>query len=277
VNNALPARVVENLRQYSIPFSDHKPFIISAVTPGENATFPFEIGSDRGLGVLLLCAALYRPGAESRAGKVITGLYQRLGNDIFKLNRIPFAALQKALMDLPISPDAEEQKRIPGILRSVCDFFYETGSLEKWLSTTSDWETCAQRISEQIFWMGRHSPWRSKARYFLWLTSFQKEFGERYPQAMRFNWSVGEGHARFSREILGKKSSAGDAEKRLAFFADFGRKIFPEKSWVLFQPLDAYLRPEKEHGYLCRKIQGGCSRCPLKTFCPTARYLGNVE
>ncbi len=229
------------------------------------------------MGILLLCAALYRPGAENRASQVITGLYARLGNDIFKLNRIPFEVLQNALSDLPIAPDHEEQKRIPGILRSVCDFFYEAGSLEKWLASAQDWETRVQQMSESIYWMGRHSRWRTKSRYFLWLASFQSGFASRFPQSAGFSWPIGEGHARFYRDILRAETKGAPGfspEERLRFFAAVGKDVFPSEPWKLFGVLDGYLRPEKEHEYLCRKLQGGCKPCPLVKRCPAARYFG---
>jgi hypothetical protein len=75
------------LLEYAAPFEKHPPEILAGFAQG---AFPFEAGSDRGLGILLLSAAVYRPGGEAAAARLITGLYLRFKNDIFKLNRIPW-------------------------------------------------------------------------------------------------------------------------------------------------------------------------------------------
>ena len=276
--------VAENLlnafRLYAVPFVGHPPAIITRFPGGKDPMFPFEIGSDRGLGVLLLCAALYRPGAETRAANIIAGLYGRMGNGIFKLNRIPFETLQSELASLPIAPDAGEQKRIPGILRSACDFFYKAGSLWRWMASAKDWESLVLELSEAIYWMGKHSKWRIKSRYFFWLASFQTDFAVRFPQTGNFLWPVGEGHSRFRRNLLPSKGGyafASTPESQMRFFFKLGVEFFPGEPWKLFQPLDAYLRPEKEHEYLCRKVQGSCHLCPLQKLCPAAVYLNTFK
>jgi hypothetical protein len=277
VSVPIPGDVLSHLRLYAAPFANHPPVIITRFPGGKEPRFPFDIGSDRGLGVLLLYASLYRPGAESRAARILAGLYANLGNDIFKLNRVPFEILQMALKNLPIAPDEMEQKRIPGILRSVCDFFYHAGSLGKLLDSSGNWETIVRELSEGIYWMGKHSPWRTKSRYFLWLASFQPGFAERFPQAARFSWPVGDGHTRFYYNIVrpvARLAPESTPETRLQIFTELGRDAFPGKPWRLFQPLDAYLRMEKEHEYLCRKIQGGCQPCALAKLCPAAGNFG---
>lgn len=270
MNALVSPNLLENLRAYSKPFNEHPPVIVTRFEGGANPLFPFTIDSDRGLGVLLLCAALYRPGGEAGAGRTVSALYEQLGNDVFKLNRLPVEILQKA-----VGSDGEEQKRIPGILRSVCDFFYKTGSLSQWLASDTDWEKCVNELAAEIYWMGRHSQLRTKSRYFFWLASFQPEFVNRFPQAMRFCWPVGEGHLRLYHNILSPKTkqSLANPEKRLHVFSEITREIFPDAPWTGFQPMDAYLRPEKEHEYLCRKVQGGCNPCPLRKFCPAAKFF----
>jgi len=273
----IPGVLLDNIRLYARPFAQYSPTIITRFPLGKEPLFPFEMGSDRGLGVLLLCAALYRPGAETRAANLIAGLYSRMGNDIFRLNRISFEKLQGELMKLPMAPDVEEQKRIPGILRSVCDFFFKTGSLGEWMAFANNWEALVAELSAEIFWMGKHSKWHTKSRYFFWLTSFQTDFAVNFPQALGFRWPVGEGHLRFRRNFppVGRKPekyASSKPELQTEFFI-LGCKIFPEEPWKLFQPLDAYLRPELEHEYLCRKLQGSCHSCPLVKSCPAAKYF----
>ena len=182
------ASLLESFRLYAAPFSQSPPLITTRFKEGANPLFTFTLDSDRGLGILLLCASLYKPGGETTAHEMIAKLYERFGNDIFKLNRLPFEKLQKAVE----GGEGEDQKRIPAILRSVCDFFYRTGSLNRWLESQKDWEPGVVELSSEIYWMGRYSQLRTKSRYFFLLASFQSGFAEKFPSAAEFQWPVGE-------------------------------------------------------------------------------------
>ncbi len=272
---------LEVLRAYAGPFSAYSAPIAELFPHGNLSLFPFEPDSDRGLAVLLLYAALVRPGGEERAAAVLGGLYRKLGDDLFRLNRIPFPVLQAALSEPAHWPDPEEKKRVPGILRSACDFLCIHGSLVKWLSGSQDWESCVHVLSQEIFWMGRHSRLQTKARYFLWLCSSHSGFGSRIPAVKNFAWPLSAGHERFFRNILrpGVKRKAHVAgffptlESKLLWFGKLAQSVFPEEGWKLFVPLQAYLQPENRMNFVCRRIQGGCRRCALGSICPESKNL----
>ena len=271
---AVSAVQLAALRKYAGRFAARPP-IFASFPEGGRPVFPFAADSDRGLGVLLLYAALYRPGGEARAAEAVAGLYRSLGLEVFKLNRIPFPRLKKALEGFPF-PDAEERRRAPGILRSVCDFFYRAGSLKRWLAAASDWEHCVRELSERIYWMGKRSRLKTKARHFLWLCALAG--CARCRGARGFSWPVSRGHGRYYRHILRPPRSGDQApESRQEWFSRLASAAFPEAPWKLFAPLEAYLRPDPEHGYLCRKVQGGCRPCPLSETCPAAPYLIPAE
>jgi hypothetical protein len=268
------------LPEYAAPFEKHPPEILGRFAQGD---FPFAPDSDRGLGILLLSAAVYRPGGEAAAARLVSGLYLRFKNDIFKLNRLPFESLRDAVEALDAVADPAERARVPGILRSACDFFYRVGPLKTWLEKAPDWETRVLELCGEIYWMGRHSVMKNKARYFLWLAAATGD----YPQARDFAWPVGEGHLRFYVDFLkpgrkpggraGSGMQAFDADKRLATFRDLGRAVFPEQPWRLYAPLDAYLRRGGALQYRCRSAQGGCRPCPLKAGCPAAPHFLAME
>lgn len=264
----------EALRRYAAAFEAHPPEILAALS-GPEQVFPFEAGSDRGLGILLLCASLYRPGAEADNARLIVSLFERFGSDVFRLNRIPFEDLRDAVESSGAISDAAERARVPGILRSVCDFFYRVGPLGPWLANAPDWEMRVMELCGEIYWMGRHSQMKNKARYFLWLAAGTG----RYPQAMDFAWPVGEGHLRFYMDFLrapGPRWGAArppsfDASRRLQTFQALAKETFPEEPWKLFAPLDAYLRRGGVLQLRCRTVQGGCRSCPLASACPAAQ------
>jgi hypothetical protein len=275
---ANPAALTDALRRYAAPFESHPPEIFAYFPNSTEPLFPFEASSDKGLGVLLLSAALYRPGGEAAAAHIIAGLYRAFKNDIFKLNRIPFESLKAEVEALGVIADEAERTRVPGILRSVCDFFYRVGPLGPWLQNAPDWEMRVMELCGEIYWMGRHSVMKNKARYFLWMAA--NAFASAGEQSKDFAWPVGEGHLRFYMDFVkpawkkgstSSGSAAGfDAEKRLKTFQALALSVFPEAPWKLFGPLDAYLRRGGALQYRCRTVQGGCRQCPLASGCPAS-------
>lgn len=344
----IPPAVRDRIRAYARPFEAYPPPILSLFSgrteagPHHTGFFPFAADSDRGLGILLLTASLFRPGIPvSRTGqpggthpafpagagdarpsaeateagqaegpgdgsrrdegppatthgygadeaRLIAGLYREYGTDIFRLNRSPFEALRERTEALAAHWEAAERARIPGILRSVCDFFYRVGPLVSWMAG-ADWEQRAGEIAQEIYWMGARSPTRTKARLFFWLVCGIPGFGHRDDMRARargFAWPTSDGHLRFAFDILGATQPANanvafasrsslavfrSAGTRGDAFAALARSLFPEEPWRLYQPLEAFLKPERGGSFRCRTIQGGCRPCALAPVCPAAR------
>lgn len=348
----LSAAIRDRVRAYAGPFEAHPPAILSLFSgrteagTSDDGFFPFPADSDRGLGILLLTASLFRPGRPaSGAGdpgsghggpssgpdevrpvagaadaghvhpgqepepvgrgvwdegrpvghgygadeaRVIAGLYHQYGTDIFRLNRLPFEALRGRTEALAAHWDVAERARIPGILRSVCDFFYRVGPLVSWMAA-ADWEQRAGEIAQEIYWMGARSPTRTKARLFFWLACGIPGFGHRDDMRARardFAWPTSDGHLRVVYDILGPARMAGGpsavasrpslgvfrgAGTRGEAFAALARALFPEAPWRLYQPFEAFLKPERGGSFRCRTVQGGCRPCALAPVCPAAR------
>ncbi len=279
IANLASATLLEALRRYAGEFeaADRSPPVFAHFPGGSDPVFPFAPDSDRGLGALLMAAALYRPGGEALAARVVSGLYRRYELHLFKLNRLPFEPLQEAVAALvaPAGLESAERERIPGILRSVCDFFYRVGPLGAWLADAPDWEERAGMLCREIYWMGARSRTRTKARHFLWLACMIPGFGARHPQASSFDWPAGEGHMRFLFDVLrpprGFRVPA--PEERPAAFSALARAAFPGEPWRLHAPLEAFLRREGRD-FACRAALGGCRNCALAPHCPAAaRFL----
>jgi hypothetical protein len=254
--------------------------ILDRFPGGADPVFPFEPDSDRGLAVLLFAAALYRPEGEALAAHLVAGLYRRYDTSLFKLNRLPFEPLRDAVAELAPRLDPEERDRIPGIFRSVCDFFYRVGPLGPWLASAPDWETRAGELCHEIYWMGAQSRTRTKARHFLWLACQAPGFGARHAQALRFDWPAGEGAMRFLFDVVrparGLRPPAH--EERPAAFSGLARAAFADAPWRVRAPLDAFLRRNGAGDFDCRVAQRGCGPCPLAPHCPaSARFIADGD
>jgi len=288
--------LVQMLRAYAEAFAAHPPALLahfpdnaSLAADSTSVRFPFAADSDRGLGVVLLAAALHRPGSQSaaagwgsEAAALVAGLFEAYGTDVFRLNRLPFDPLRDRVAGLAPLMEAADRARVPGIARSVCDFFFRTGSLTDWLATAPDWEQRAGELSQEIYWMGARSRTRTKARLFFWLVCNIPGYGAR-PEvreaAGRFRWALGDGHMRLLFDIVKppRGASLGGVEGRLDLFADLARRVFPDAPWRLYLPLDSYLKPDGKGSYRCRAVQGGCRPCPLAALCPAAKHFLGTE
>jgi hypothetical protein len=276
--------VLIKIRAFADRYESHPPALLAAF----GNEFPFSADSDRGLGILLLATAVHQPGGGEVFGdntaRLMTGLYRHYGNEIFKLNRLPFEPLRMQVEELSTIQDAADRARIPGIVRSVCDFFYRIGPLSAWLADAPDWEQRAGELSAEIYWMGARSATRTKARLFFWMICQVPEFcarPEMHAHALRFAWPVGDGHMRFVFDILKPPRAAKggssimpalrSAARRGEVFAEFSRLLFPSAPWRGYMPLDSFLKPDGRGGFRCRTVQGGCDQCPLYALCPAAR------
>lgn len=273
--------LLHRIRAYVLAFQNVNPGVFAYFKGGTDPIFPLEPGSDRGMGLLLFFSSLYQNISEGRLARVLAYLWRQYDQDLFRINRMPFAELQSRLKALTDLEDWVLWPKAPGILRSVADFFYRHGKLLPWAQAQGDGEKCINILSEEIFLMGRTSVFKSKARYFLWLLT-QVEGAEParfWTPNTRLTLTLG--HSRFLREfgpLKGRKIVpwSTPAEK-LDAFNRFYRLLFPEAPWKVFTPLDAFLRPPPGHfaglgapapEWMCRKALGGCANCPLAPECP---------
>lgn len=275
---------LDRIRAYVLAFRDAKPGILSHFQGGADPIFPLPAASDRGVGLLLFYCSLLQNISEGRLVRVLAYLWKRYDQDLFRINRLPFADLRDSLKLLTDLRDWPLWPKSPGILRSVGDFFFTHGRLVPWAYAVGDGERCIGILSEEIFLMGKTSAFRSKARYFLWLlTQLDGVDATRFwTPATQMTLTLG--HSRFLREfgpLQGRKSAPWitPAEK-LAWFNRFYRLLFPAAPWMVFTALDAYLRPAAPPApapatgsdgapeWHCRRILRGCANCPLVPECP---------
>jgi hypothetical protein len=284
-------KLIGDLHTFILDFQSVKPGVFEFFQGGSaNTFFPLKPESDRGVALLLCYCALYQNISEKKLVRFLAYLWEAYGTDLFKLNRMPFQALQDKVHAFEGLENWELMPKVPGILRSVCDFFYKRGPLIAWVHKTADAEESVQVLSEEIFFMGKTSQFKSKPRYFLWLLTQLPGAQPELFWTDRMLLPITAGHVRLLRDFgpLKKKRNSPwttPAEK-LNYCNRFYRMLFPGKSWMVYTALDAYLKatgpflspaastlapatpgmsPNKI--WRCRQVLGGCINCILAPEC----------
>jgi hypothetical protein len=267
---------LDEIRLYISGFQDRPPAPFAWFADGGKAAIPLAPGSDRGVALLLAFCALYQGISEARLMALLANLWNAYGQDFLRLNKLPFEDLQARIDAQPGLGEWSIRKQAPGILRSLCDFFYRHGGPMAWVRSVGDGEECVRVLCEEVFLMGKTSLFKSKPRYFLWLLT---QLPDAHPEAFwgeRTLLPITPGHLRFLREfgpLNGRRSVPWRGpEEKLAYVNRFFRLLAPEAPWSAYAPLDAYLKPmdpkRTPPQWECRVVLGGCLQCPLAAYCP---------
>jgi hypothetical protein len=270
------ASQLDEIRLFVAGFRGRPPTPFAWFVGGDKNAIPIGPGSDRGVALLLAFCALYQGISEARLMGLLAALWKAYGPDFLKLNKLPFEELQARIDTQPGLADWSIRKQAPGILRSLCDFFYRHGGPLAWVRSVGDGEECVRVLCDEIFLMGRTSLFKSKPRYFLWLLT---QLPDAHPETFwgeRTLLPITPGHLRFLREfgpLRNRKSVPWRGpEEKLAYVNRFFRLLDPSAPWSAYAPLDAYLKsaePKRSPPqWECRLALGGCLQCPLVAHCP---------
>ena len=263
---------LQKVRAYIENFPAHKPAVFRYFQGGTAPIFPMSPQSDQGTALLLCFCALYQNIEEEKLAGLLERLWGRYGTDVFRLNKLPFEALQKEIHRFPGLANWALVEKAPGILRSLCDFFFKHGSLHSWVYGLKDGEACVRVLADEIFLMGKTSPFKSKPRFFLWLLTQLEGSRPELFWTNRTMLPLSPGHVRFLRQFgplkTRKAAPWSNPEAKLDYFNRFCRMLFPDRPWITFTPLSDYLQTAKTDHWMCRLKLGGCLQCPLVADCP---------
>lgn len=283
---------IEKIRDYVSGFRSARPPVFEWFHGGREPLFPWTPESDRGTAMLLCFCALYQNIREEKLIRLLAYFWKEYGTDFFRLNKLPFDGLQARMARLTDLQDWVLFSKAPGILRSVCDFFFRHGRLLPWVETGADGEESIRILAEEIFMMGKTSAFKSKPRYFLWLlTQLPGTDPGKYWNG-RTLLPITPGHLRFLREfgpLKNRRIPWRSPEEKIGYCNRFFRMLSPQNPWTVYAPLDAYLKPNGyakpsafpmraanarnadsglERKWLCRDILLGCMQCALAPGCP---------
>ncbi len=220
--------------------------------------------------MLLHFSALYQEIDEVRLTEGLACLYEKLGDQMFRLNKIPFQSLENAVKEVSAFGKWSFIGKAPGILRSVCDFFFAHGGLRTLLAQSETGEAVVAALAQEIFMMGKGSVHRFKARYFLWLCR-QVAAGnnEEELRVLEAVIPITAGHVRFM-SWLGpyKGKSNPPLPQRLERYNAFLDSAVSSGASGAFLPLEAFLQRTGVNAWKCHTLMQGCLSCPLQTFCP---------
>lgn len=263
------------IRAYLEGFRDDMPDLLRALAwaPDRDAVqIPYAPTSEEGLRVILLFSSLYQDIHERILTSLLLDLHATFGADLFRLNRRPSTELEAFFRARPELRLWELRDKVVGILRSVGDFFLLQGNLAD-LCRQLDGEDLAERLSANIFFMGKTSSTRFKARTFV-LLALQAD-----PRLEERLWSdrtlmpPTAGAGRFLRHIVpdfGALEKNTPVSEKNRYFNQFCRRILGQKSWRAHRGAASFLERDEGPGLRCRRILQGCASCSLYSFCPAA-------
>jgi hypothetical protein len=278
---------IENIRAYVLGFQNVRPPVFRWFQGGAEPVFPWAPQSDRGTAMLLFFCALYQNIREEKLIRFLAYLWKEYDKDVFRLNKVPFAELQERVQRLTDLSDWVLWSKVPGVLRSVCDFFFRHGRLLPWVQVLGDGEKAIEILSDEIFMMGKTSVFKSKPRYFLWLLTQMEGVKAESFWGPKTRLPITPGQMRLLREFgplkNRKRAPWSTPEEKLGYCNRFFRFLVPERPWSVYTALDAYLKPNgfsrpsaspqnpdsrEERKWLCRDVLGGCLQCALVANCP---------
>ncbi len=266
---------VEAIREFVNETGSTAPSIFRYFLDGAEPRLPFPVLSDRGLGFLLFHCALFQAISEDELDRLLLDLFEEYGLDIFRLSRLPYLPLEAFFHRRRHLQGWTILQQAPGILRSVCDFFYKHGG-PKALLEAKGWnsEHWVENVSEEVFLMGKSSATRFKARLSGCFFAIAGMGANTNFWNLKSLVPLSRGHLRFMRTVgplSGRRRMNSEGwQETIDYHNRFYRVLFPSDTYRVFLPLDSFLKPMTGGGYRCKEIMGGCGRCRISTWCPGA-------
>ncbi len=266
-------QIAEALRNYFLAVQKQKPALFTAFKDGSNPQFPFKIDDDKGTGILLFYAALSGFKEDTNLNFLVA-LFKEYGNDIFRLNKLEFNTLQNFILAYKPLGNHPLREKIPGILRSVCDFFFQYKGLSKWLNRFSQAEKAITPLSQEIYLMGKTSAYQNKPRLFLWLVSQIDIFT--WPSAywVDFKLPVTQNQSRIVFTLGPLKNAKllpwETPQAKHQYFNVFFQSLFPKNPTIIYSGAEIFLQKEATD-YACRIFFASCKKCPLNKICTEAK------
>ncbi len=266
-------KFVKEIREYIQCFENQKPDIFTYFDGSRSYTFPFSIESESGLKLLLIYASLYQDLSEEHLSEYVIKLYQQYKEELFNLEEVSFADLQSYTMSEAKKYRWELTPKIPGILKSLTDFFSQVKELNRYLQQGIDTEKIVYQLTHKIFYMGKTSLNKFKSRYFMWLVL------NVYSEWSSFLWTeksllpITPGAQRFLYFLGPLKSSRGTAvsqRERIKVMSQLFKKIEPREPWRYFTAFESFQKPLSTFSnvlYQCQKVLNGCENCPITNEC----------
>jgi len=242
-----------------------------SIKPDWFEALPFPVDSEWGSAFLLYAAALKGIIPEPQTGQFLSALWEAYGLQLFRLSHRPYEELFDFVAGGKWGDDPQRSK-IAGILRSVSDFFFKQGTVSQYILKGISGEAMVDDLAAQIFWMGKTSTYKNKARFFLWL-AYQAGLA---PVSLlesaaapltrgHMQWIAAFGDRGFKERFFQATPPA-----KLAMVSKWLREILPLGDWKAFLAMDEFLNRQGPNSFLCRFARKSCDRCPLQKVCPGA-------
>lgn len=263
--------LIESIKVFVQKLNNQQPLILDYFPSGNRPRFKFGPQLEKGARLLLVFSSLYQDISEENLVELLLELEAEFAEGLFSLNKIPFETLRDFLNNSLYTKNWSLLPKAPGILRSVSDFFLTNGNVLEQASKHQSSESLVNLLSQSIFYMGKHSANKFKARYFIWLLiQANVEIGRLlWNDTSRLPLTIGAGRLlKLIGPLKGNTREFQSPEEKLNYFNRFYCYLFPSDHWRVFAPFDAFLKKTSITTYCCQQMLGGCILCPLHNQCP---------
>ncbi|MBF0433176.1 MAG: hypothetical protein HQK83_17990 [Fibrobacteria bacterium] len=263
-------QLIGRLRAYVDCFAEIKPSFFQYFLGGTSHVFPYKTDSEEGFKTLLLYSALQQELHEDWLNRLLVTVYRAFPEKFFSLASIPYDSLKALLDTIPDLSNWRFYSRTPGILRSVCDFFLKQGNIKPLLLNADSTEQVVSIISNEIFYMGKTSVFKTKARTYLWYCANASADISRNCWNKHSLLPVTAGANRLMYYLGPLKSRKGysfQEQEKINYFNRFYNYLFPDNSWKSHLPFMAFQNQTGLTGYQCQSLLDGCKNCPLCNDC----------
>ncbi len=264
---------IEAIRKYVEDLQHiHSP--VRNICKDGEGTFPYYIKSENGLRFLLLYHALKQNVRSDILLHFLLKCWQVLNVSIFRAGDLPFGDVYRLIQCDVKMRNWEWEKKFPGIVRSVGDYCKKYDPLSTHFSKKSHSEIFVNHISHSIFFMGKHSVMKLKARslsldILRYVLGNVSDWWDRSsivpisPGAHRFLTKIG--------PLNGRSEKFKEDMEKLCYFNKFYGYLFPNQTWKVAQPLSSFQKKGEGSVFECEVYQGGCIQCSISRYCDKSK------
>jgi|GEM_PF-5055088 len=256
------------ISQYCKCWENYQPNFIEYAKKGNRASLPFVKESEKFLQILLFRAALNQNIDEATLDTLILSLYKTFLDKLFTISCAPSQLIENWIVTTLPESSWELVPKIVGIIRSVSDFFLVQGPIKEQILKCPSARHFEDILCTQLFYFGKSSPSRSKARNYIYLIRNLCPDLVKHWDPKAYVWPPTR-HWWLALKILHLKPKVPPTtpEEVVVSANRFYNLVYPDAG-LAYLAFSCFRKKSDISNWICRKQVGACRNCPLHGPCP---------